>query len=113
MKFFIQLIITAIAAFTLELFLPWWSIAIAAFITGYLLKSRMNFLAGFLGVGLLWCIKAWLLEATASATLTDRVAAIFKVGMPVLLLITCIIGGLVGGFAAMSGASLKRDSRRY
>ena len=111
MKFLTQVISISIAAFILELFMPWWSIAIVAFAAGYALKSKANFLAGLLGIALLWLTKALILDASASAPLTERVAAIFSLSKPLLLLVTSLIGGLVGGFAAMTGASLKREKR--
>jgi len=111
MKFVIQFIAIALAAFILELFMPWWCIAIAALAGGYALKSKANFLAGLLGISLLWLIKAWMLDAAASAPLTERVAAIFSLSKPLLLLVTALLGGLVGGFAAMSGGALKKEKR--
>ena len=111
MKFLIQLIAIIIAAFVLELFMPWWCIAIAAFAAGFGLKSKANFLAGLLGIALLWFIKAWMLDASASAPLAERVAAIFSLSKPLLMAVTSLVGGLVGGFAAMTGASLKKEKR--
>lgn len=117
MKFLIQLIGIAVLAFLLELFLPWWSIAIAAFIGGLGIPSKANFLAGFLGIALLWLISAWIIDMNASAQLADRVAALFKVSKPLLMLITALIGGLVAGFASMAGSALttrrKIDDRYY
>jgi len=111
MKFLIQLIAISIAAFVLELLMPWWCIAIPAFAAGYALKSQANFLAGLLGIALLWLIKALMLDASASAPLAERVAAIFSLSKPLLIVATTFIGGLVGGFAAMTGASLKKEKR--
>ena len=74
-------------------------------------KSNANFLAGLSGIALLWLIKAWMLDASASAPLTERVAAIFSLSKPLLLLVTVLLGGLVGGFASMSGAALKKEKR--
>ncbi len=111
MKFLIQFIAIVIVAFILELFMPWWCIAIAAFAAGYALKSNADFLAGLSGIALLWLIKAWMLDASASAPLTERVAAIFSLSKPLLLLVTVLLGGLVGGFASMSGAALKKEKR--
>ncbi len=113
MKFFIQFIAIIIVAFILELFMPWWCIAIAAFAAGYALKSSANFLAGLIGIALLWLIKAWMLDASSAAPLAERVAAIFSLSKPLLLVVTALIGGLVGGFAAMSGAALKKEKSRY
>ena len=112
MKFLIQFIAILIVAFVLELFMPWWCISIAAFAAGYAFNSKVNFLAGFLGIAFLWLIKAWVLDASASATLTERVAGIFSLNKPLLMLVTAVIGGLVGGFAAMAGGALK-PARKY
>lgn len=109
MKFIIQFIAIALVAFLLELFMPWWCIAIAAAACGYALKSKANFLAGLLGIALLWLLKAWLLDASSAAPLAERVAAIFNLNKPLLMLATALIGGLVGGFAAMAGAALKNE----
>jgi hypothetical protein len=111
MKFLTQLIAIAVAAFVLELFMPWWSIVIAAFAAGYALKSKANFAAGLLGIGLLWFVKALLIDASAAAPLAERVAAIFSLNKFLLMLVTAVIGGLVGGFASMTGASLKKENR--
>lgn len=111
MKFLVQFIAIALTAFVLELFMPWWSIAIAAFAAGFALKSKANFLAGLLGIALLWLIKAWIMDASSAAPLAERVAGIFMLNKPLLMLVTALIGGLVGGFAAMSGAALKKEKR--
>jgi hypothetical protein len=113
MKFIIQFIAIVATAFVFELFLPWWSVALAAFICGYFFKSKANFLAGLLGVGVLWIAKAWLMDVSASAPLADRVAALFSLNKTLLLVITALIGGLVGGFASMAGGSLKKEKKRY
>ena len=111
MKFVIQFIAIAITAFILELFMPWWCIAVAAFVAGYALKSKVNFLAGFAGIGILWLIKALMLDISSAAPLTERVAGIFSLSKPLLMLVTVLVGGLVGGFAAMSGGALKKEKR--
>ena len=52
MKFIAALIITALLSFIAGLYLPWWGIAIAAFIVALLVyqKAGMAFLSGFLGL---------------------------------------------------------------
>jgi hypothetical protein len=112
MKFFIQLIVIALLAFVFELILPWWSIALAAAIGGYFLKSNINFLAGFLGIAVLWIAYAFIISSNAAAPLADRVAAIFSVNKNLLIILTGVIGGLVGGFAAMAGAALKKEKKK-
>lgn len=113
MKFILQVIAIFIFAYIAELFLPWYSLAIAAFIMGYLLKSKANFLAGFLAIGLLWFFKAWMIDANASADLAQKVALIFPVKEKIwLMLVTAFIGALVGGFATLTGSILKTEKKR-
>jgi hypothetical protein len=111
MKFLAQLIVILLIAFVFELFLPWWSIAIAAFIGGFIFDTRSNFGAGFLAIAILWTLRALLIEMSAAATLTDRVAQIFSVGKPILFVITALIGGLVAGFASMAGSALNKKRK--
>lgn len=112
MKVILQIILIATAAYILEYFLPWYSLALAAFAAGYLLKSKANFLAGFIAIAGLWALKIWLLEGATSSDLTARVAQLLSVPDKLyLVLITAAIGGLVGGFAALTGALLKPAKR--
>lgn len=114
MKFIIQLVSIAVLAFILEMFLPWWSIAISGFILGYGFKSNANFFAGFLGIGLLWLIKAVLIDMNAAMPLAENVAAIFKLNSKALLMLAMvIIGGLVGGLATLTGSLLKKDAPKH
>jgi hypothetical protein len=114
MKFIIQLVSIAVLAFILEIFFPWWSIAISAFLLGYGFKSNANFFAGFLGIGLLWLGKAILIDLNASMPLAENVAAILMLKSKVLLMLaTAVIGGLVGGFASLSGSLLRKDPPKH
>lgn len=114
MRFFLQLIVIALLAYLLELFLPWYSLAIAAFVIGYALRSNANFLAGFLAIALLWSITAWMIDHASTSDLADRVALIFPVKQKWLLfLVTAVIGGLVGGFASLTGSLLRKKRRKY
>ncbi|MBL7858491.1 MAG: hypothetical protein JNM57_12440 [Cyclobacteriaceae bacterium] len=114
MKFLIQFLAIIVSAFMLELFLPWYSVAIAAFVFGYGLKSKANFLAGFLSISLLWFVKAWLIHTNDVNDLAGKVAKIFPLGETYLLFLTTIlIGGLVGGFACLTGALAKPAKRKY
>jgi hypothetical protein len=112
MRFLLQLLFITILASIMELFLPWWSIAVAAIVGGYLFTTRANFLAGFLSIVILWFITSITIDLTAGAPLTEKVAAIFSTTKPILFVITSLIGGLVGGFAAMAGGALRKDRRR-
>jgi len=112
MKILLQIIATAIAAYILEHFLPWYSLAVAAFVFGFVFKSRANFLAGFVAIAGLWALKIWLLTGASSSDLPARVAQLFNLPKnEYLFLASILIGGLVGGFAALSGAILRPRKR--
>lgn len=112
MKFVLQCLVIALLAYLFELFLPWWSIAIAGLLGGYLLKSRTSFLAGFLAISIVWLLAAWKIDAASPSHLADKVAAIMQVNKATLMAIMAVIGGLTGGFAAMTGASIRSMRRR-
>ena len=112
MKFAGQVILIFVLAFLLELMLPWWSIAIAGFIGGLAFNTRANFVAGFIGIALLWTFKALLIESAAAASLSEHVAAIFSLNKTLLFVVTALIGGLVGGFASMAGSALRKRKKK-
>ena len=109
MKFLIQFVATLFSAHLLALFMPWYSIAIAAFVMGFLLKSNTNFLAGFAAIATLWVFNALLIDAGSSSDLAERVAKLLTVKYEIVLfLVMAVIGGLVGGFAALTGSLLRK-----
>jgi len=113
MRFAVQVIVILVLASILELILPWWSIAIGAFAGGLVFRTRANFIAGFLGIGILWLTMALIIDTSAAAPLTTRVGNLFMgISPTVLLLATALIGGLVGGLAAVAGASLRKPKRK-
>jgi hypothetical protein len=112
-KYIISILLTALVSFVLGLYLPWWSIAPAAFLVSLLIRQRpaMSFLAGFLGVFLLWEILAWWIDYRNNSILSQKIAQIFPLeGSNVLLiLLTSLIGALVAGFASLAGSYMKVD----
>lgn len=106
MKFFIQVISTVIICLVLQLFLPWWSIAIGTFGVAYFAgnKSFVSFLAGFISIALLWSVFAFYLDFKTDSILTTKVNQLLPVNAFIL---TVLVGALVGGFAALTGALIK------
>lgn len=111
MRFILALLLTATFGFLAGLRLEWWSIALVAFLVALLIPQTIgrSFLSGFAGIFLLWAILAFWIDAKNGSTLSHRIAELFKLGGSSILLIfiAALIGGLVGGFAAIAGSSLR------
>ena len=116
MKTLVSIILVAVLAFVLGNFLPWWSIAIAAFAVSLLIRQLpfAAFIAGFLGIGLLWAVQASLIDSANESILSTRVASLLPLqGNPVLLIsFTALLGAIIGGLAALSGNFLAGPKRR-
>jgi hypothetical protein len=113
MKFLSAIILTALLAFVGGLWLAWWSIAIAAFLIALLIHQRAGkaFLAGFVGVFVLWGALAWWIDMKNEGILSHKIAGVLPLGGSsfLLILVTACIGALVAGFGAMSGSYLRRS----
>lgn len=91
--------------------LPWWSACILAFIASLWLgkRSGQSFSAGFGGMALAWIAMALFATFPNQHILAMRVAQLFHVyHWLALVAITGLIGGLAGGFSAMSGFLVRR-----
>lgn len=112
MKLLISIFLTALLSFAFCIFLPWWSIAIAAFIVAAAIHQLpwKAFLSGFLALFLLWTSMAWMISAANNDILAGKVSIIIlkQEGTFLLILITGLIGGLVAGFAALSGSLARK-----
>lgn len=112
MKFFIASLLTALLSFIASLWFDWWVIAIVAFVVALLVHQRgwKAFLAGLLGIFVLWGILAEWADAKNGGNLGGRIGELFGIGHHswVMVLITAVIGGLVGGFAAITGSYFRK-----
>ena len=111
MKFLISILLIALLSFALGLYLPWWSLAIVAFIVAALIHQHAgkSFLSGFLALFLLWGILAFIIDQKNQHILSHKISSLFSLGegSMLLILVTGLIGGLVAGLAAMSGSYLR------
>ena len=111
MKLLVAAILTALLAVVGGLYFPWWIIAAAAFISVLLIPMRSSkaFLAGFLGIFILWVLLATWIDVKNNGVLAAKVAQIFPLGGSafLLILVTALVGGLVGGVAALCGSYLR------
>lgn len=112
MKFFISILLIALLSLAAELYMPFWSVALAAFAVCALIPQKpfLSFLSGFLALFLLWAGLAWFMDDANNHILSTRVSTlIFKSPSPGLLVaMTGLIGGILGGMAALSASFLRK-----
>jgi len=112
MKFFISIILIALLSLSACLYLPWWSIAVVAFIVAVVIpqKPLRSFLAGFIALFLLWGALAWFISSNNEHILAHKVSQlILKKDSPgILISITALTGALVAGLAALSGSFVRK-----
>ena len=112
MKFTISVLLIAILSFALGLYLPWWSIAIAAFAVTALIHLRpgASFLAGFVAGFVLWLLLSWMIDVPNQHILSRKMASLLPLGGNtfLLILVTALVGAIVAAGAALSGSYLRR-----
>ena len=114
MKFIASVLLTALLSFVICLYMDWWSIAIAAFVVAICIhqKPLRSFLTGFSALLLLWGGLSWWIDIKNGHVLSQRLAILLPLGGSsfLMVLVTAIIGALVGGFAALA-ASYARERK--
>jgi hypothetical protein len=115
MKFLVAIILTALLAFISGLFLPWWGIAVTSLLVAIIIhqKAGKAFVSGLLGVLLLWTGLALWMDIKNNGVLSAKIASVLPLGgnSILLILVTGLVGGLVAGFAAMSGSFLRASAK--
>lgn len=109
-KVIIKIGLTSSLAFLLQNMFPWWTAVIAAFLINLIISTKglSSFISGFLGIGMLWFMMATYIDLNTQSILTNKVAEIFTLPNSwSLILVTAIIGGLAGGFGALTGSHLR------
>ncbi|MCU0445919.1 MAG: hypothetical protein MUE85_13490 [Microscillaceae bacterium] len=103
-------VIALLVFITQSLFYHWWLIVVDAFLGALLLGKNgwQAFLSGFLAVALVWAGQAFYWNYQNEDLLANKIADLFFLPNSMALLgVTVLIGGLVGGFSALSGYSIK------
>ena len=98
----------------LNLFMPWWSVLFPSLLVGLWLSEtgKKAFSIGVLGAGLAWFGHALYIHFANNAILSTRIADMMQVGSPFLvLLITFVIGGLLGGMGTLMGYLFRKNLR--
>ncbi|MEO5995431.1 MAG: hypothetical protein ABIN89_01950 [Chitinophagaceae bacterium] len=114
MKFLVSVLLMALLSFIVCIYFPWWSIAWVAFLVIILVpqKPLSAFLAGFVALFLLWSAMAFYISLKNENILAHKISLIIlKSNSPIsLVLLTGLIGALIGGFAALAGSFLRKTN---
>lgn len=112
-----RVLLIGLLASGVQLYFPWWSLVVACALMGFLTAgvNASPFSAGFLALFLSWTTMAFLLDIPNESRLSEQVVQLFPLGGSVLLLIvlTGILGGIMGGFATWTGDALRRMYMRH
>ncbi len=118
MKFGISIALTVIVSFAAGLYLPFWSAGLVAFLVSVFIyqKPGMAYLMGFTSIFFLWGALVLWIDAQNDSILSQRMASLFPLGgsSALIILITAVVGAIVGGLSALSGSFLRRyyDERK-
>src|SRR5678809_1258477 len=117
MKFFNSVLLTALLSFIAGIYISyWWFFAVVAFLVALLIhqKGFKAFFAGFLALFILWFVLAFWMDLVNEGVLSVKIATLLPLGGSkwLLMIITASMGGLVAGFAALSGSYLRSKSKK-
>lgn len=92
------------------LFLPWWTLFIPAVLLGATLfdSSGSAFFTGFISLFAAWSVQVLYIDIANESILSGRIAEMLGVGQSwLVILITALIGGLIGGMGTLLGAQIR------
>ena len=109
MKILVQILLVVLFTFIGQYFLPWWGIFLSTGVVGLLISNKgyQTFIAGFIAISGLWFAQIYAIDLANESILSAKIAAIFTLNSSLqLMLVTSLIGGICGGFGALSGKYL-------
>lgn len=110
MKLIIRILLIASMAYLFSFYLPWWIVMIVSGIVSAIIYSSgvSAFIAGFLGVGVVWFGYSFLLDYADESFFSNKIIELFPFENSIMLiLISGVIGGLAGGFGALVGHTFR------
>ena len=110
LKNMLSILALAVAYWLVPMFLPWWSVAIPAVIFGFLAKNNLwAFFTAFLVLALVWGVQAQMQNAANAGLLAGKMGTLLGgLGAIQMVLVTAVLGGLIGGIFGLSGQALKK-----
>jgi len=106
----IALLLIVISVYLAGIFLPWWAPIVPCLIIGMLINWKVShaFLTGFVAVFGLYMAVTWSIDIGNDHILTARISQLFQnVGTFALIIISALLGALLGGVATALGASIR------
>jgi len=94
-----------------ELWLGPWAIAVCAAIISFSIRTNgaTSFLGGFVALSLLWMSKATFIDVATHSVISSKIIPLLGFQHPIMLiLLTGLIGGILGGFGSLIGQQLYR-----
>ncbi|MCF8463264.1 MAG: hypothetical protein K9G41_00370 [Flavobacteriales bacterium] len=121
MNLLIRIAIIVVLGAIAQTYLPWWSaVVIALLVEAFVGKAdNTSFFSGFYGLTIPWMVLATYIDVRSESLLTVRILELFKLPQFsfVLIIVTGLVGGLIGGVGTLTGgwikaAFLKTDGER-
>ncbi|MBT8219817.1 MAG: hypothetical protein KJP00_08330 [Bacteroidia bacterium] len=113
MKNLVSILVLILTAFLFQYIGPWWIAAIPALIVGYsnnTVSPAQSFALGFVAIFLLWAGQSFFINIQNEGILANKIGEIFNgLNATSIVCITGLIGGILGGLAAMTGRLFKRS----
>ena len=110
MRFIIGLVLVGLFAYFSPMILPWWGIAPLAALIGFATGAKwwQSLLYGITATGLVWGIYTYGINNANEGILSSSMAKLLNLdGGSVLVMMTAVLGALLGGLGAFSGSLLR------
>jgi hypothetical protein len=110
MKRLINYILIVLATALLQLFLPWWIIALIPFVLFLVRPERpvLAFVTSLVGVATVWAAYIMYLHSGTPGSMSNRIAELFFLPNGIVLaVLSVLIGGCVAGFSGLAGALVR------
>ena len=111
MNLAVRITLIAVLSFVAQTYFPWWTAVLVAFLVELILgnASKTAFFSGFYGIAIPWMALSTYIDVNSESVLSVRILELFKLPQYSILLIvvTGLLGGLVGGLATTSAGWIK------
>lgn len=116
MRIIVNIALVMAFAILFQLFLPWWSISLAAALVAFVRGGHVveSFVSAFLALFLLWAGYAWYIDQSSAHILSSKVALLLQLPSPTLLVsLSGLLGGLVAGLGGLTAHYLREQLLSY